>query len=227
MRNLELSRPRTVRLAVALLAAVLLAAVPGVRATTLTISVLDRAGHPVEDAAVTAAPLDPRLAHASGETDGLIDQVDKTFVPYVTVLRVGTRVRFPNSDNIRHHVYSFSTAKRFELPLYAGRAAAPVLFDKVGVVVMGCNIHDWMLGYVYVTDAPYFGKTEASGTVQLRDLPAGDYQVRVWHPEMEAPEQAAARTVHVDDQGAISNWTIDRQASLRPRRAPVPGSSGY
>jgi plastocyanin len=199
-----------------------------VLAAALNATVEDRSGAPIEDAVVTATPLTATSAAAAAEAEGVVDQVHKQFVPYVTVVHVGTRVRFPNGDNIRHHVYSFSPAKRFELPLYSGKAAAPVLFDKPGIVVMGCNIHDWMVGYVYVADTPYFGKTERNGSVQLHDLPAGDYRVQIWHPEMDSPEQATARTEHLDEQATVSaNWKIDLPAALHPRRAPVPETSGY
>jgi len=197
-------------------------------AAVLNATVEDRSGAPVENAVVTATRLNAKSTGIAVEADGLVDQVNKEFVPYVTVIQVGTRIRFPNSDKIRHHVYSFSPAKRFELPLYAGKAAAPVLFDKPGIVVMGCNIHDWMVGYVYVADTPFFGRTEANGSVQLRDLPGGDYRVQIWHPEMDAPEQTTTRTEHLEDQATISaNWKIDLQATPRPRRAPVPETSGY
>jgi hypothetical protein len=72
-------------------------------------------------------------------------------------------VAFPNSNEIRHHAYSFSAPKRFEVPLDKDTSANPVLFDRPGMVVLGCNIHDWMLGYIYVADTPYFGKTDADG----------------------------------------------------------------
>jgi len=200
----------------------------GARAATLQVAIVDQAGKPVEDAVVTATPAVPLPERSGPPPEGIVDQIDKTFVPYVTVVRTGTAVRFPNSDNIRHHVYSFSPAKRFELPLYAGKHAAPVQFDKTGTVVMGCNIHDWMVGYVYVADTPYYAKTPADGTAQLRDLPAGQYTVRVWHPEMDGSEQATARSLHVDEQGTVTaNWTISRTEVFRPRRAPVSRNSGY
>jgi plastocyanin len=225
---LSVAGSQSCRLPQTVLAACLLAWALNVPAAVLTASILERSGQPVADAVVTATPVDAKLSRGLGETEGIIDQVDKTFVPYVTVVRVGTRVRFPNSDNIRHHVYSFSSPKRFELPLYSGKAAAPVLFDKPGIVVMGCNIHDWMVGYVYVVETPYFGKTERDGTVQLRDLAPGDYIVQVWHPEMEVSEQTTARTVRFEEQAAVAaTWTIDLQPALRPRRAPVPGIFNY
>jgi hypothetical protein len=93
-------------------------------------------------------------------------------------------VSFPNRDDIRHQVYSFSPAKRFELRLYKGTPSEPVLFDKPGLVVLGCNIHDWMVGYIYVTDDPWFAVSDATGTLHLDALPAGRYQVTLWHPQM-------------------------------------------
>ena len=135
-----------------------------------------------------------------------VDQVDKQFVPYVKAVLVGSKVRFPNSDNIRHQVYSFSAAKKFELPLYAGANAPPVVFDKPGVVVLGCNIHDWMVGYIYVSETPYFAKTEAAGTASIADLPPGEYTVRIWHPSMEHGEETTARqvTLNADSPTSVS-----------------------
>jgi plastocyanin len=203
-------------------------AATGANAGTLQVAILDQKGKPVEDAVVTATPAMALPEPSGPPPQGLVDQIDKTFVPYVTVVRAGTAVRFPNSDNIRHHVYSFSPTKRFELPLYAGQHAAPVQFDKAGTVVMGCNIHDWMIGYVYVADTPFFAKTPADGSAQLRDLPAGQYAVRVWHPEMDGAEQATERTLRVDDHGTITaSWTISRTEVFRPRRAPVSRNAGY
>jgi len=122
--------------------------------TEIAARVQDAQGRPVPDAVVVAVPVDgnPRLPARAREE--VVDQVDKEFVPRVQAVLVGTPVRFPNNDNVRHQVYSFSPAKRFELPLYAGVPAQPVVFDKPGVVVLGCNIHDWMIGYVYVSESP-------------------------------------------------------------------------
>lgn len=221
-------RPRQTRIVHALCVAALLLVVTDVQAGALQVAVVDQSGKPVEDAVVTATADTSPADRPASPAEGIVDQIDKTFVPYVTAVRVGTQVRFPNSDDIRHHVYSFSPAKKFELPLYSGKHAAPVLFDKPGVVVMGCNIHDWMVGYVYVTETPYFAKTSADGIVQLRDLPPGQYTVRVWHPEMDGPEQTTARSVRLDEQGLLTeSWTIARQDVFRPRRAPVSRMSGY
>ena len=129
---------------------------------------------------------------------------------------------------MRHHVYSFSPAKRFELPLYVGTPADPVVFDRPGVVTIGCNIHDWMIGYIYVAETPHLGRTGADGQVRLDNLPAGRYVVRVWHPRMEPSEEATSRAVSLERAGTLSlAWQLTLKPSVRPRRAPVPGQRGY
>jgi plastocyanin len=148
-------------------------------AAEMHVLVKDHKDKGVADAVVLAIPTDPRNAlHARPPADA-VDQVDKQFVPFVKPIFVGSVVRFPNSDNIRHQVYSFSAPKKFELPLYAGKNAPPIVFDKPGVVVLGCNIHDWMIGYIYVAETPFSAKTGPLGTAVINDLPAGEYTVRI------------------------------------------------
>jgi plastocyanin len=144
------------------------------------------------DAIVVFDPLDatPAPSHDTAS----IDQVNKQFVPRVNVVRTGTAISFPNSDKIRHQVYSFSQPKPFTLKLYAGTPAAPVLFDKPGMVVLGCNIHDKMLAFVAVVDTPYFAKTDGTGKATV-ELPAGRYRLRVWHPNLA--EKAPLQTITV------------------------------
>ncbi len=111
-------------------------------------------------------------------------QISKQFDPRVLVVPLGTAVAFPNRDTVRHHVYSFSPTKTFELKLYAGVAANPVVFDKIGIAVLGCNIHDNMAAWVVVVDTPYYGRSPKSGLVALANVPAGTYRLRVWHPSL-------------------------------------------
>jgi plastocyanin len=152
-------------------------------ATPVTVNATSRSGTSPQDTVIVFSPLDasPAPSHESG----VIDQIDKRFVPRITVIRTGTEVSFPNSDRIRHQVYSFSPAKVFTLKLYAGTASAPVSFDKPGLVVLGCNIHDYMVGFVAVVDSPYFAKLSASGSTVL-NLPPGRYRLRAWHPYLTA-----------------------------------------
>lgn len=193
----------------------------------LRAAVRDGSSKPVADAVVIAAPLDSKnLPRAAAPTQA-VDQVDKQFVPYVKVILAGSTMSFPNSDKIRHQVYSFSPAKKFELPLYAGREAAPVIFDKPGVVVLGCNIHDWMLGYIYVTDTPYFAKTAADGRAILNDLPPGDYRVRIWHPAMDGSEHATAQTVTIGTDGASAEWRLSLKSGVRVPRISGAAAASY
>lgn len=134
-----------------------------------------------------AGGIHSRCARAEHPQTTVIDQLDKEFVPRVSVLQTGTPVEFPNSDNIRHQVYSFSPAKTFTLKLYSGRPGEPVVFDKPGVVVLGCNIHDHMIAWVVAVDTPWFARTDAHGQAALRELPAGSYQLSVWHPAVAKP----------------------------------------
>jgi hypothetical protein len=113
--------------------------------------------------------------------------VKRRFVPLVSVAQTGAAITFPNKDNIEHDVYSFSPAKRFELNLYHGIPASPVVFDKPGLVVMGCNIHDAMIAYLLIVDTPWFAKTDASGQAIIDNLPADAYRVIAWHPRISDP----------------------------------------
>jgi len=129
-----------------------------VLAATLVIHVQTPDGHALSGAVVTVRPLEgqgkrPAPVHA------VMDQVNRAFAPDLLVVPVGSTVAFPNSDSVSHQIYSFSAAKRFQLPLYHGKPYPPVQFDQTGVITLGCNIHDEMLAYLLVTDAPYFGRT--------------------------------------------------------------------
>ena len=154
---------------------------------------------------------------ASWIYSGVLDQRNTQFVPRVSVVTVGTPVSFPNSDNVRHQVYSFSPAKRFELPLYSGKPAAPVVFATPGVVELGCNIHDWMLAYVVVVDTPYHAITDARGQARIQ-APAGTYTLRVWHPGL------AGGKVH-EERVVLSSSPLDKVVALSlvaKTEAPAP-----
>jgi len=134
---------------------------------------------------------------------------------------VGTSVRFPNHDQIHHHVYSFSPTKTFELPLYKGDDAPPVVFDKVGVVKIGCNIHDWMSGIILVLPTPYFTVTGADGRFVLEDLPNGSYVLVAWHALSRVRPEETAQTVQVPGPASNINFSL----SLSPPR-PRPAMHG-
>jgi plastocyanin len=205
-----------------LLATIAMAAAAQTPSFEIAATVADQQGKPLADAVVVAVPVDGNVRPPGRAREDTVDQVDKQFVPKVMAIGVGTSVSFPNNDNIRHQVYSFSPAKRFELPLYAGVPAQPILFDKPGVVVLGCNIHDWMVGYIYVSESPYFAKTGANGKAKLVDLPARAYVVRVWHPQAEAPEESTRKTVDASNaRVADVEWVLKLKPEARVRRAPT------
>jgi plastocyanin len=152
-------------------------------AASLSVQVQGPAGGALADAVVFLESAEARAA-VKPLKEAEIAQTERRFVPQVSIVTLGTAVRFPNRDTVRHHVYSFSPAKNFELKLYAGTPANPVVFDKAGVVVLGCNIHDTMTGWVLVLDTPYHGRTSAQGTVTLADVPPGSYRLRAWHASL-------------------------------------------
>jgi len=181
--------------------------------------VKDERGKPVADAVVSLTP--PGASAGPPRPGAVMDQQNKEFVPLVLPVAVGTPVAFPNRDNIRHHVYSFSPAKRFELPLYIGTPAAPVVFDTPGSVVLGCNIHDWMLGYVYVLATPYFVKTAEDGKGRIGELAPGAYEARVWHPRLRAETEKTATpvTIAAGEPGQVS-FVVALKPDRRPIRRP-------
>ncbi len=200
------------RLALTLILALALAAPGGAPAASVQAQVRDAARKPVADAVVYAMPAtgpsEARSARAA------IEQIDREFVPYVSVVQTGTAVSFPNRDTILHHVYSFSPARTFEIKLYTGKSPGEIVFDKPGVVNIGCNIHDWMVGYVLVVSTPYFAKTNADGIAQLRDIPSGTYELRAWHPRQSAA--ADARSLVLEP---FATPTVAFAVDVLPRKA--------
>ena len=173
--------------------AVLLSALPLIAASAnasgLSIHVTDSQGKALGDAVVYAQPENGQAPFKSVQAtqNAEIEQKNLTFIPTVSVVQTGSRITFPNHDKVRHHIYSFSPAKRFDQKLYSGESAAPQIFDKAGTVVLGCNIHDGMLAYIKVVDTPYFAKTNSTGDALL-EAPAGKYILKIWHYNMTAKE---------------------------------------
>ncbi|HEX5805160.1 MAG TPA: methylamine utilization protein [Macromonas sp.] len=155
------------------------------------VTVQDPTGRALPDAVVFLES--PTAARQARPMTGVeMAQANKAFVPQVLPVTRGTAVHFPNRDTVRHHVYSFSAIKPFELKLYIGTPANPVLFEQTGVAVLGCNIHDHMVGWVLVLDTPYFQRSDAQGVARLPQAPPDRYRLRVWHPRL--PVGAAAHS---------------------------------
>lgn len=132
-----------------------------------------------------------------------MDQKNRQFVPRLLVIQTGTAVNFPNSDNVRHQVYSFSPSRKFQLPLYEGTPAQPIVFDKAGVVALGCNIHDRMSARIVVVDTPHFA-ISAKGHAELPELPAGGYDVRVWYPGAREETKAIRATLEAGEKRELA-----------------------
>ena len=191
----------------------LLAAAPPALSATLVVDVQTADGRALPGAVVTVRPLDGAARHAA-PLRAVMDQVNRSFSPDLLVIPVGSTVEFPNSDSVSHQIYSFSPPKRFQLPLYRGKPYPPVHFDQPGVVTLGCNIHDEMLAYLLVTDAPWYGRTNEGGSWST-EVPHGRYRVELWHPRIRDDEADLRRELTVGD--------ADRaELTLRLSRPPQP-----
>lgn len=179
-------------------------------AATLDVQVNDADGKPLTDAAVYAEPVSPQPSTRPRPAE--IQQKARKFMPLMTVIQVGSEISFPNNDTVRHHVYSFSPTKPFELKLYSGTPGTPILFDKPGTVVIGCNIHDQMVSYIQVVNTPHFGKSDETGKVRIADLAPGKYRIRAWHHQL-AP---AALPVEAELTVARNDLTLGLVVGIRP-----------
>ena len=181
-------------------------------AAPLIVRVVDASGRPVRDAVVTLYPAgSARSAHASGRY--VVAQQNLQFRPFLTVVPVGADVSFPNLDPTKHHVYSFSTAKRFELKLFAKDQSRTVHFDRPGVVALGCNIHDQMSAFIFVTDTGWTARTNAQGIASFADAPNAPARVAVWHPYLKAPGGQVQQSI------AATQRNLGFQVRLRPPQA--------
>jgi plastocyanin len=191
----------------------------------LAIRVVANDGSPMAGAVVEIHNLTSQL-RPPAPIDTRMDQVDLAFAPGVLVVPVGSRIAFPNSDVVSHQVYSFSPAKRFQLPLYRGKPYPPITFDVPGLVTVGCNIHDNMLGYVFVTDAPYYGQTSAAGAWSSAALPPGDYAVSIWHPRLRNLARPLTQNVSVSPADAHNEFVFRIDEPLRPQRLTAKRTAG-
>jgi plastocyanin len=182
-------------------------------AADVTVVVRDAAGQPVKDAVAMLRTGAPAAQPIKFAWPYKVSQHDIQFDPFVLVVPVGSDVTFPNQDKVRHHVYSFSAAKKFQLKLYGREENRTVKFDKAGVVALGCNIHDQMIAFVMVVDTPYAGKTDASGQVVLRGVPAGAGKLTVWHPYMKSARNEQARPITVGQNGGREAFAVDLRAA--------------
>ena len=182
------------------------------------VTVLDREGEPVPNVAVYIDGAGSE--HAPVGTSATMDQVDLRFVPHLLVVQSGTSVEFPNSDTVAHHVYSFSHPNHFKLPIYKGHAHPPVTFNQSGIVVLGCNIHDQMLAYIFVVDTPTFAMTNDDGIAMLDAQPGKDMEVSIWSPRIRDKLESLSVAVEATDIGPAVTFKLKK--SLRAPFDAIP-----
>ncbi len=216
---------RLAALALAVLGGVSSGFSPSAAAASLTVTVLQRSGKPLPGAVITVHALDG-AAKPSAPVHAVMDQINEAFTPDLLVIPVGSTVSFPNSDAVRHEVYSFSPAHRFELPLYRGHPYPPQHFDTVGLVTLGCNIHDFMLAYIVVTDASFYGLTNAAGAWSASAVPPGRYRIEVWDPRFES-DANLSREVDVSDAAATARIQLDQRLRPAPLDTRLPSWDQY
>lgn len=183
-----------------------------------------KGGGPLPEAVVSLVPLDHPAPPPPADAKAEIAQEGQEFYGYVTVVQAGTRVVFPNRDNVQHHVYSLSKPKKFEFPLYNPGQAEALVFEAEGLVTLGCNIHDWMIAYLLVVPTPWFAKSDQAGRLHVT-APAGRYRLEVWHPRLREP--VAEEITLGDAAPAIRAFPLTLKPERRIRRATPGRAGGY
>lgn len=203
---------------------------PAATAQEVILRLIDANGEAVQDAVMELLSDSAAASTLTGMHEAQIDQLDKEFVPTVTTLVVGGSASFPNSDDILHHVYSFSTAKTFDTPLFGSDVDSQYreMFDVPGVVEIGCNIHDWMLAYIYVGESDLMAISNDLGVAQLTNIPPGQYRLRVWHSRLDAPQNSIEQEIFIEaGRVAELELTLELARDRRVRRAPSANRKRY
>ncbi len=199
----------------------LILAVISADAAEVDVTVLDRYGRPVPNVAVFIRS-DPDVAMPASANLAVMNLVDTQFVPHLLVVQSGTRVQFPNSDVVAHHLYSFSKPNNFVLPMFKGNIRPHVEFDEAGIVTIGCNLHDHMVGYILVVDSPALGKTGADGTARLMSDNPDGLSVSIWSPRIKLDDENLTQTVKAGRSARLTfSLTEDLRASHNDRSAAL------
>lgn len=193
-------------------AALLCLAVSPVWAEKLQVNVVAADGSPVSDVAVFVRQVGVDVG--TQPAPAVMDQRDVRFDPHILVVQKGAAVSFPNSDLIAHHVYSFSKPNNFVLPLYKGETPDPVIFKHDGVVTLGCNIHDGMLGYIVVVDTDVYSLTNGDGVSVVEINPsASSWEISIWSPRIRDSKDPISITLNPGD---AMTATFELEKKLRP-----------
>ena len=184
-------------------------------AGSIRVRILDRDGGPVPEVVVSARSLDAPLERGTGVPEAQMNQEALAFDPHILVVTTGSAIAFPNDDDVRHHVYSFSPAKQFNFSIDSRSSHEAIRFDVPGVVTLGCNIHDEMLAYIVVVDTPHFAKTGPDGSVELIGLEAGRYELSIWSSRIAQKHLPAAVEIAVAE-GEVATWEHGFAEKLHP-----------
>ncbi|MDT0596026.1 methylamine utilization protein [Glaciecola petra] len=183
---------------------------------SVQVKVLALDGTPLSNIVVSADPSgETKSNKSSAPLKATMQQINQQFVPHILAINKGTLVEFPNTDTVKHHVYSFSPAKTFEISIQAKLSKTGVLFDQAGIVELGCNIHDWMLGYIYVADTEIYGTTDQDGIFASSMENAG-YTLNIWHPRLNNKEILQEHSIDVDSTKNDTFFTIQLSTDLLP-----------
>lgn len=197
-----------------------LAALSSAQAATIVAQIKDRNGNAVVNAVVYATPVGVSVPAAKAGTGAQVEQMQFKYEPYVSVVQKGTQMRFPNRDRADHHVKVLSGPQFFEFQIYTKKEPTPVILDKPGLITLQCLLHNWMNAHIYVVDTPYFAKTSKTGSAVLQDLPAGEYDVTVTHPNVLFPGQVAPQMPRRMKLEATTSQVFDVKFDFVPKSEP-------
>ena len=203
---------------------------------------LRRNGHRVRDASkavVWLTPVGAKVARPQQQPTEIprLVQKNKSFQPGLVVIPVGGKVEFPNRDPFFHNVFSLYEGKRFDLGLYESGTTRFVQFDKPGISFIFCNIHAEMNAVVIALTTPYYAISDARGDVSLANVPAGRYQLEIFHPSVDPDAlRGVARQVTVGlEQTTLGSFSLSETNMVAAHKnkydreydPPQPDSPAY
>ncbi len=200
-------------------------ALTSAHAATIVAQIKDRNGNAVQNAVVYALPIGTTAPSVKPNVSAQVEQLNFKYEPFVSVVQKGTQMRFPNKDKADHHVKVLSGPQLFEFQIYTRKEPTPVVLDKPGQIVLQCLLHTWMNAHIYVVDTPYFAKTSKTGSAIIQDVPAGEYELQVQHPNIAFPGQVSPTMPQRIKLDASSSQVFDLKFDFVPRpepRARVP-----
>ena len=189
-----------------------------ISAKEITVKVIDTKTMPVNGMVIYLTPQKTQQALPYNKSTLLVAQKNKSFAPYVAVTQKGQSIVFENKDNISHHIYSVSGGNRFDFKIKAGKSKSTQQLNHAEEIAMGCNIHDWMSGYVLVVDTPYYAQTDVQGIARINIDVGGVYILTVWHPQLDVKNYKVEQVINIesDDANSQKMWEVQLPKDLLP-----------